>query len=373
MTGWVRQYMKMMGPRQMYFLPLLLLMILSSLIGAQDRADFEIEGIKVSAGEKATGFVEVKKGVDEGTQIPVSIFHGKNAGKIFIIMSGLHGSEYAPILGVQRLARQIDPQKLNGTVVLIHVANLPSFLKRTIYYGEDGKNLNRIFPGKADGTITERIAFTLMEKIIKRGDFLIDVHSGDNNESLRPYVVYYDAPTADKAKVELSRRMAFAFGIDYIKKTQITELDYSRSNYGTRAAVASGLAVMAVESGELGKPDEESITRVENGLLSVLRELKFIEGKPLPAKNPTLIKRDQTVRTTKTGLFYSMVERSQKVKKDQVLGYVTDFFGTRIEDAKAPFDGVVMYYTATPPVSAGEPLVNIGEIDLSNKRRNNLR
>lgn len=352
--------------RQIYLLPLLFLPLVA-LTKAQNRPAFELEGIRVNAGERGTGFVEVKKGIDDGTQIPVSVFHGRNAGKIFVIMSGLHGSEYAPILGVQRIAKQIDPQKLNGTVILIHVANMPSFLKRTIYYGEDGKNLNRIFPGKNDGTVTERIAFTLMEKIIKRGDFLIDVHSGDNNESLRPYVVYYDAPTADRSKVELSRRMAFAFGIDFVKRTQLTELDYAKSNYGTRAALASGLAVMAVESGQLGKPDEESIARVEKGLLNVLRELKFIEGKPTPTKNPTLIKRDQTVRSTKTGLFHSLVDVNQKVKKDQVLGYVTDFFGSRIEEAKAPFDGVVMYYTATPPVSAGEPLVNIGEIDRLNQ------
>lgn len=342
------------------------LFIAVSSIYGQSRSDFTLENITAKAGEKATGFVEVPKGVDDGTQIPVSIFHGGREGKVFVIMSGLHGSEYAPVLGVQRIAAQINPQKLSGTIILIHVANLPSFLQRTIYYGADGKNLNRVFPGKADGTITERIAHVLMEKIIKRGDFLIDVHSGDNNESLRPYVVYYDAPAADKEKVELSRRMAYAFGIDFIKKTQLTELDYAKSNYGTRAALALGKAVMAVESGELGKPEAEAVMRVENGLLSVLCELKFIEGKPNPAKKPTLIKRDQTVRATKIGLFYSLVERNQTVKKDQLLGYITDFFGNRIEQIKAPLDGVVMYYTATPPVSAGEPLVNLGEIENKN-------
>ena len=338
-------------------------LLLISNAASQSRKDFKLENITVKAGEKGTGFVEVPNGVDEGTQIPVSIFHGIGEGKVFVIMSGLHGSEYAPILGVQRLAKQLNPKKLNGTIILIHIANLPSFLKRTVYYGMDGKNLNRVFPGKSDGTITERIAHILIEKIIKRGDFLIDVHSGDNNESLRPYVVYYDAPTVERAKVEVSRQMAFAFGIDFIKRTQIPELDYNKSNYGTRAALASGLAVMAVESGQLGKPEEIAIDRVEKGLLSVLRAMKFIEGKPIQTKNPTILKRDHTVRAKQTGLFYSLVNLSQKVKKDQLLGYVTDYFGNKIEEAKAPFEGVVMYFTATPPVSVGEPLVNIGEFD----------
>lgn len=331
---------------------------------AQDRKDFRLENLMVKPGEKVTGYIDVPAGIDEAAQIPVSVFHGVKEGKVFVIMAGLHGSEYAPILGVQRLAKQLDPKKLNGTIILIHVANMPSFLKRTIYYGMDGKNLNRSFPGKVDGTITERIAYTLIEKIIKRGDILIDVHCGDNNESLRPYVVYYDAPQVNREIMKTSREMAYAFGIDYVKASKLTDFDYSRSTYGTRAAFISGKAVIAVEAGQLGKPDERAITKIETGLLNVLRQLKFIMGKPIKFKEPTLVIRDQTVRTTKTGLFYSLVGLDQKVKKGQLLGYVTDFFGNRIEDAKAPFDGVVMYFTATPPVSAGEPLVNIGEVQM---------
>lgn len=331
------------------------------------RGDFRLENIIVKPGEKTSGFISVPKGVDDGTEIPVTIFHGAREGRVFVIMAGLHGSEYAPILGVQRVAAQLDPKKLNGTVIVIHVANMPSFLKRTVYYGSDGKNLNRSFPGRADGTITERIAHTLIEKIIKRGDFLIDVHCGDNNESLRPYVVYYDAPQADRTKIELSRQMAFAFGIDFVKATKVTDFDYAKSTFGTRAALIAGLAVIAVESGQLGKPEPVAIDRIERGLLNSLRTMMFIEGAPIRFPKPTIIARDVTVRASKTGLFYSLVERDQKVKKDQLVGYITDFFGNRIEEARAPFDGVVMYFTATPPVNAGEPLVNVGELERISK------
>lgn len=346
---------------------LLLLILAAGSAAAYARGEFKLENIVVKPGEKASGFVEVPKGVDDGTEIPVTIFHGAREGKVFVIMSGLHGSEYAPVLGVQRVAARLDPRKMNGTVIVIHVANMPSFLKRTVYYGSDGKNLNRSFPGRADGTITERIAHTLIEKIIKRGDFLIDVHCGDNNESLRPYVVYYDAPPADQAKIELSRQMAFAFGIDFVKATTVNDFDYTRSTYGTRAALIAGLAVIAVEAGQLGRPEPTAVDRIERGLMNSLRAMKFIEGKPIRFPKPTIVARDQTVRATKTGLFYSLVERDQRVKKNQVLGYVTDFFGNRVEEARAPFDGVVMYFTATPPVNAGEPLVNIGELERVSK------
>ena len=157
---------------------------------AQLRPSFTLETIKAKPSEKTTGFITVPDGVDEGTQIPVSIFHGANEGKVLVIFAGVHGSEYAPVLALQKLAGQINPKELSGTIVLVHAANPPSFFKRTIYYGADGKNLNQSFPGKADGTITERIAFVLVEKLMRRANYFIDVHSGDGNESLRPYAGY---------------------------------------------------------------------------------------------------------------------------------------------------------------------------------------
>ena len=94
---------------------------------------------------------------------------------------------------MQRLRPLLNPAEISGTVVLVHMANLPAFLGRTIYFSpDDRKNLNRVFPGKPDGTLTERIAHVLTEEVIVRSDFLMDIHSGDGNEWLRPsYTGYY--------------------------------------------------------------------------------------------------------------------------------------------------------------------------------------
>jgi len=81
-------------------------------------------------------------------------------------------------------------------VILVHVANMPSFLGRTIYFSPiDGKNLNRVYPGRADGTVSERIAYAITREIIEPADYVLDLHCGDGNESLRPYV--YQTVTAD--------------------------------------------------------------------------------------------------------------------------------------------------------------------------------
>ena len=130
---------------------LCLILMTSHLVLAQQRDSFAIDAITTRPGEKASGYVEVAKGVDDATRIPITIIHGNRPGPVLTLIAGVHGAEYAPIIALQRVLPQVDPQKLSGTVILVHIANLPSFLKRNIYYGPaDGKNLNRVFPGKTD-------------------------------------------------------------------------------------------------------------------------------------------------------------------------------------------------------------------------------
>jgi predicted deacylase len=139
-------------------------------------------------GQAVSGFIDVPAGVDSGTRIPITIVRGAQPGPTLALIAGTHGSEVAPIVALQRVRATLDPAGLRGTVLIVHVANVPSFLGRTVYYSPvDGKNLNRVYPGRADGTVSERIAHAITREIIERADYLVDIHSGDGNESLRPY------------------------------------------------------------------------------------------------------------------------------------------------------------------------------------------
>src|SRR5690349_13939757 len=133
--------------------------------------------------------IEIPAGSDAGTQIPVTTIRGAKAGPVLALIAGNHGYEYPPILALQELLPAIDPAKLAGTVIMVHVANMPSFLGRTVYFSPvDGKNLSRVYPGRSDGTISERIAHAITAEIIEKSDYILDLHCGDANESLRPYV-----------------------------------------------------------------------------------------------------------------------------------------------------------------------------------------
>lgn len=128
--------------------PLVLPLALLALAGrapAQPQEPLRIGSATARPGEAGSGFIDVPAGVDSGTRIPLTIVRGRASGPTLALIAGTHGAEVAPIVALQRVRRELDPAALRGTVLLVHVANLPSFLRRTVYYSPiDGKNLNRV-------------------------------------------------------------------------------------------------------------------------------------------------------------------------------------------------------------------------------------
>lgn len=182
---------------------------------ASQARSFTVGTITAQAGERASGLLDVPSAADGSTQIPITILHGSRPGPVLALVAGTHGYEYAPIVALQRLPARLDPRELSGTVIVVHVANLPSFLRRTIYYSPvDGKNLNRVYPGRADGTLSERIAYVITREVIDRADYLVDLHCGDGNEALRPYTYWMKG--GDPRVDEASKQLALAFGLPHI-------------------------------------------------------------------------------------------------------------------------------------------------------------
>ncbi|HWQ03536.1 MAG TPA: M14 family metallopeptidase, partial [Candidatus Nitrosotenuis sp.] len=222
------------------------------------RGNFSVGTIQAAPGTRASGFLEVPAmaGVDGGTKIPVTIFHGAKAGPVLGLVAGTHGYEYSPILAAQRLVSLINPQELSGTVILVHVANLPAFHGRAIYYTPgDGKNLNRVYPGKANGTISERIAFAITREVIERSDAVVDLHCGDGNEWLRPYSYWMTSGTPEVN--EKSKQMALAFGLDHIVIDTERTSDPANSVYTANTAITRGKPAITTETGGLGRVDTD--------------------------------------------------------------------------------------------------------------------
>src|SRR5271155_3074074 len=174
------------------------------------KANLTVGPVSAAPGQMSSGVIDL----GEAT-IPVTVFNGAQPGPVLALIAGNHGYEYPPILALQKLRGEIAPDRLSGEVVMVHVANMPSFLGRTVYFSPvDGKNLNRVYPGKIDGTVSERIAHAITTQVIEKADYVLDLHCGDANESLRPYV--YQTVTRDKKMDDAIARLVLAFGIDHI-------------------------------------------------------------------------------------------------------------------------------------------------------------
>ncbi len=327
------------------------------------RPAFKVGEIEAAAGTRASGFLEVtaKGGADSGTRIPVTVIHGAKAGAVLALIAGTHGYEYSPIVAMQVFPAKVDPGELAGTIIVVHVANPPSFFGRSVYYSPvDGKNLNRVYPGRADGTISERIADQITREVIDRADFVIDLHCGDGNEALRPYV-YWEAVGAPEVQ-EKSKRLALAFGLEHIVIQTDRLADPSKTVYTSTTAIARGKGAITSETGLLGRVDTDGARLAEAGVFNVLRSLKMLPGEARVVEKPKWIEQSEVLRSPITGMFHARIQPGQAVSEGALLGVLTDLFGNAVREVRAPFAGEVLYVVATPPVSQGEPLGMVGRI-----------
>ena len=167
---------------------------------------FTIGGLTAKRGEKVNGFISV-----EGTriQLPVTLICGTTDGETVLISGGVHNAEYVGIQSAIQLSHDLEPDKINGKVIIIHLMNPSGFEHRTMsLVYEDGKNLNRVFPGGPHGTMAEKIAFTVEQEFFTKADYYIDLHCGDGFEGLVSYV--YCLGNADDYVVKKSREIPSA-------------------------------------------------------------------------------------------------------------------------------------------------------------------
>jgi predicted deacylase len=312
------------------------------------------------AGEKVSGFIDVPAGIHPGARIPVTVVTGTRPGPTLALTAGIHGSEPSPILALQRVRAELDPAQLGGTVIIVQIANVPSFERRTIYYGPfDQKNLNRVFPGKSDGTGSECIAHAITTQVIDQCDCLVDMHSGDGNEALRPYS-YWNKLGVDASVDARACEMALAFGLDHIVIDEGRPRDVNASLFCSNTAHVRGKPAVTTEAGEVGVPTDEMVMLNVRGAFRVMRHLDMLPGPKEKVEHPVWIQPSDVLYSPAAGLWYPAVRPNQHVAKGALLGSLTDYFGAPLEDVRAPYSGLIIYVVSSPAMAKGEPVAMIG-------------
>jgi predicted deacylase len=335
---------------------------LAPLALAQD--SLRVGDASASRGTKVTGAIHIPDGVDKGLDIPVSVVHGKEPGKILALIAGTHGYEYTSILALQKLLPQLDPMKMKGSVILVHMANPETFYGRRIYTSSDGKNLNRVYPGKKDGTISERIADAITREVIDQATHLIDMHSGDGNESLRPYSYWMTGN--DPAVDAQSKELNLAYGLDTIVVDHDRPKDVKDSRYTAMTGVLRGKPAITAESGGLGRTDEASIDNHLKGALSVINHLGIMAAPSVRVSNPVWIDKSEVLTAPATGVWEPVIDQKDAVVAGSLVGRVKDAAGKVLGEVRVPFGGVMLYVVATPPITKGEPVGFVGHVKVDN-------
>jgi hypothetical protein len=311
------------------------------------------------AGERATGTFTFSG--DKGLakyEWPYIAIAGLIAGPTVLITAGIHAAEYTGIEAAIRIGRTTSSDAVRGTILILPLLNRPGFYERSIYVNpEDGDNLNRLFPGKPDGTWGERFAHHLLTEIITKCDYAIDLHAGDLIEDLVPFVIYRE--TQNAGLDERIQGMANAYGARWAVKTAPTG-----ERPGTLMAVAAlnGVAAMLAESGGRGQLIEEDVERHVTGVTNILRTIGAISGRPERVEPPTVVKSFEWLRSPVEGIFHSRVHVDQVVNARDLVGDMTDLVGEPIAALTAPVAGVVLFVVTSPAIKKGGLLLAIGAL-----------
>jgi predicted deacylase len=243
-------------------------------------------------------------------------------------------------------------------VVAVPVLNLPSFRARSPFVvPDDGKNLNRCFPGDPAGTLADRLAHAAFTRLIAGSDALVDVHAGDMVEALEPFALYDTGPAEDRA-----RELATAYGLGYVIR-QAPGPGRAVGGSTSAAAAAAGIPAIIAEAGGCGLVEQAAVEAHVRGLDGVLAALGMAArpAAAAPAAQPAYLERFLWLRCADEGWWEPVVRPGETVAEGQLLGTVSSLDGGRLlQTITAPAAGVPMFITSSPAVAADGLLLGLG-------------
>jgi predicted deacylase len=270
------------------------------------------------------------------------------------LLGGIHGCEYSSIAAVTRFMNELDTSELAGSITAVPVVSMQSFERRSPFVvPEDGKNLNRSFPGSYDGTYTDALARGIFDELIAPADVLLDLHGGDLVEALVPFAIYDASPVEERA-----RELAIAFGLPYVVRE---EPDAGLGGMTSGAAAAAGIPAVIAEAGGCGQLEPENVDLLVRGVRNALRTLEMLPG-PVDEIRPDMreVGAFDWLRCREAGFWEAAVRVGDEVAAGQPVGRVKNLWGDVIEEVASPREGVVLFLTTSAAVADDGLLLGLG-------------
>jgi hypothetical protein len=320
------------------------------------RTPVAIRDVRASPNEKVEAWLEIGETASGPLRIPLVIINGAEDGPRLCFTAGVHATEYAPIDAVMRLIRSVKPAELRGAIIAVPVTNMRMFESRTGFNSPlDGLNLNKIAPGRQDGSISEILADIVLRELIGAAEYHIDFHAGDVGEALYPFAGY--SLTGNRELDAKGEALARAFTPCLVSLSpsgsSIPPFAGSLNYSATRNGVVSILA----ESGGDGTLLEEDVRIHVEGALNVMRHLGMIDGER-PRNRARLAACDRVVvRAKRAGLLRLTARIGDEIVAGDQLGEICDVFGRVVERVCAPGTGIVGLIWTHKVVNTGDPIL----------------
>lgn len=284
--------------------------------------------------------------------IPATLICGENEGMTMLVTAQIHAGEYNGSAAVMRLAKEIDPKKLTGNLILIHCVNTSGFWQQKHrFIPEDHVNLNADYPGNENGTPGQKIAAWFVKEIFPKTDFIADLHGGGENEILAPCIFFPRAEKVTKVALEAAK----AVNTKYLlaSSNSIGEYGYAANYMDIPGLILErGFGCFLREEWIQGHKDSLELLMDHFGMYPLTRKIEKVKEK--------IYRNSEYLEADMKGVWLPAVEENQFVKRGELLGSITDFFGNVIKSYYAIEDATIIYYTAGMAVMDGDALVAYG-------------
>lgn len=279
--------------------------------------------------------------------IPVEVIHGRSAGPVLLVCAAIHGDELNGVEIIRRVRSFRSLNKLHGTLVLVPVVNQFGFIHQSRYL-PDRRDLNRCFPGNAQGSIASRVAHVFFNQIVSRCTHIIDLHTAAIKRDNLPQI----RAALDQPGV---KEMATGFSIPVIINSGLIE-----SSLRSEAGKLS-IPIITYEAGEALRLDERSIVTGARGIVSVMRNLHMLPSRRIQTvrAEPYISNSTSWFRAPMDGIFRPLVKLGARIRIGDTLGVISAPFSSDETVLIADMDGIIICESTMPLINSGEALFHI--------------
>jgi len=313
--------------------------------------------LKYQRGKKVTGSITIAESANR-QEICLHYFGlwGRRDGPTLLINAAVHGNEVVGVEVVRKIVDEIDPKHLSGNLIAVPIVNPMAFNSGLRWDPYDNIDMNRVFPGDPEGTMTERIAHRFFSFFVNGADYIIDLHSAEFPDELIPHIrIRVDEPTKEY--------------LDLVASTGINAVWKGPSIKGMLQTEAHRISIpcTTIEIGAAGIITRNNVAVGTDAVKNALRVLGMISGTAkIPDHQIVLASNEAWVRSPIGGIFKPSITLGRFVKKGEIIGDIIDPTSFETHDLPSPISGIITGVTNQPIVRSGTRLMMVVDFDTKN-------